>query len=100
MADKNKTFFSRLNKLFSTAVIINKPGQPRKVLDVDKLQAYSNYETNRVVDKFTGAKNNTRDYSRFNQTSGYEVNKNELYSEYDRMDSDPILASATRYLFR
>jgi len=89
-----KTFFSRLTKLFSTAVIINEPGKKRKVLDIDKLQAYSNYETNRVVDKYTGVKKGFSDYLRYNQTVGYEVNKNELYGEYERMDADPILSSA------
>jgi len=92
--DNNKSFFSRLNKLFSTAVIINQPGKSRKVLDVDKLQTYSNYETNRIVDKYTGASKTYSDYLRYNQTIGYEINKNELYGEYEKMDTDPILSSA------
>lgn len=91
----DKSFFKRLEKLFSTSVIINKSDGERKVIDVDKLQAYSNLETNRQLNKFTGARSSAFDnYLKHSQTSGYEISKNELYKDYDKMDADPILASA------
>ena len=52
MADKS--LFSRLQKLFSTDVIIrNVGGKTLKVGDVNRLQAYGSLETNRLMDRFT-----------------------------------------------
>ena len=94
MADKR--LFSRLKRLFSTDVIIrNQGGDQLRVVDVNKIQQSGQYETNSLVDRFN------RVYST-SPTSlyGYQSNFNyqtlrpQLYSEYDSMDTDAIIASA------
>jgi hypothetical protein len=94
MADTR--LFSRLKRLFSTDVIIrNQGGNQIKVMDVNKIQQSGEYETNSLVDRFN------RIYST-SPTSlyGYQSNFNyqtlrpQLYSEYDSMDTDAIIASA------
>lgn len=93
MAEKG--FFKRLEKLFSTAVVIARPGEGIKVLDVDKLQAYSNLESNRpIIDRYT--KLNQTFYSSlgYDQLAGFHTQRNELYRQYEQMEQDPIIASA------
>jgi hypothetical protein len=94
MADKG--IFSRLQRLFSTDVIVrNVGGDQLKVTDSSKIQATGELETNSLVDRYN------RIYST-NPTSlyGQQFNMNfqylrpQLYSEYDTMDQDAIIASA------
>ena len=90
------SIFTRLRRLFSTDVIIrNEGGNQLKVMDVDSIQRSGRYETNSLVDRFS------RVYST-NATSlyGQQLNVNyqylraQLYSDYDVMDNDAIIASA------
>jgi len=94
MADTS--VFTRLRRLFSTDVIIrNEGGNQLKVMDVDSIQRSGIYETNSLVDRYN------RIYSA-NATSlyGQQLNVNyqylraQLYSDYDVMDTDAIIASA------
>jgi len=94
MADTS--IFSRLKRLFSTDVIIrNEGGNQIKVMDVDSIQQSGKYETNSQIDRYS------RIYSP-NATSlwGQQLNINyqylraQLYSDYDVMDTDAIVASA------
>ena len=94
MADTN--IFTRLKRLFSTDVIIrNQGGNQIKVIDVDSIQQSGKYETNSTTDRYS------RIYSP-NSTSlwGQQLNINyqylraQLYSDYDVMDTDAIIASA------
>jgi len=93
MADKS--LFTRLQRLFSTDVIIrNQGGNQIKVMDVDSIQRSGKYETNSLIDRYN------RIYST-NATSlyGQQLNANyqylrpQLYSDYDVMDTDAIVAS-------
>ena len=92
----NTSIFPRLKRLFSTDVIIrNEGGNQLRVMDVDSIQRSGKYETNSLVDRYS------RIYSA-NATSlyGQQLNVNyqylraQLYSDYDVMDSDAIIASA------
>jgi hypothetical protein len=94
MADTS--IFSRLQKLFSTDVIIrNAGGNQLKVMDVNSIQTTGEYKTNALVDRYN------RIYSS-NTTSlyGSQLNLNwrylrtQVYSDYDAMDTDAIIASA------
>ena len=94
MADTS--IFSRLQKLFSTDVIIrNAGGNELKVMDVNSIQMTGEYQTNSLVDRYN------RIYSS-NSTSlyGAQLNLNwkylrtQIYSDYDAMDTDAIIASA------
>jgi hypothetical protein len=94
MADKG--LFPRLQRLFSTDVIIrNAGGNELKVMDVNSIQSTGEYQTNSLVDRYS------RIYSN-NSTSlyGAQLNLNwkylrtQIYSDYDAMDTDAIIASA------
>ena len=93
MADTN--LFSRLKRLFSTDVVIrNQGGDQLKVMDTNHIQSSGKYETNSLVDRFnrvyTTSPTSLYGYqSNFN----YQTLRPQLYSEYDAMDTDAIIAS-------
>ena len=99
MADKS--VFSRLKRLFSTDVIIrNVGGNQVKVIDSGKIQATGEIATNSLIDR----------YNRIYSTSptslygaqfniNYQYLRPQLYSEYDLMDQDAIIASALDVLY-
>ena len=92
----NTGLFSRLRRLFSTDVIIrNVGGNQLKVFDVNKIQRTGDIETNSLVDRFNRIYSNTST-SLWGQQSGYNYQylRPQLYSEYDSMDTDAIVASA------
>ena len=94
MADTR--LFSRLKRLFSTDVIIRNTGDNQlKVIDINKIQISGDYETNSLVDRFnriwTNA--NTSIYG-YQSSFNYQTLRPQLYSEYDAMDTDAIIASA------
>ena len=94
MADTR--LFSRLKRLFSTDVVIrNQGGNQLKVMDINKIQQSGEVETNSLVDRFnrvyTTSPTSLYGYqSNFN----YQTLRPQLYSEYDAMDTDAIIASA------
>jgi hypothetical protein len=94
MADTR--LFSRLKRLFSTDVIIrNQGGNQLKVMDINKIQQSGEYDTNSLVDRFnriyTTSPTSLYGYqSNFN----YQTLRPQLYSEYDAMDTDAIIASS------
>ena len=94
MADTG--LFGRLRRLFSTDVIIRNDGEDQlKVVDINKIQVSGEYETNALVDRFnriyTNA--NTSIYG-YQSSFNYLMLRPQLYSEYDAMDTDAIIASA------
>ena len=92
----NTSLFSRLKRLFSTDVIIrNQGGDQLRVMDTNMIQRSGKYETNALVDRFnriyTTSPTSLYGYqSNFN----YQTLRPQLYSEYDAMDTDAIIASA------
>ena len=94
MADKS--LFTRLQRLFSTDVIIrNQGGNQLKVMDVDSIQRSGDVATNSLVDRYN------RLYSPATTSLlGSQLNVNwqylrtMVYSDYDNMDYDAIVASA------
>ena len=94
MADKG--LFSRLQRLFSTDVIIrNTGGNQLKVFDVNQIQQSGEYETNALVDRFNRIYSNSST-SLYGQQANfnYQYLRPSLYSDYDAMDTDAIIASA------
>ena len=94
MADTS--IFSRLRRLFSTDVIIrNIGGNELKVLDINKIQTSGEIQTNSLIDRFKRVYT-TSPTSLYAQNSNfnYQTLRTQLYSEYDSMDSDAIVASA------
>ena len=92
MADTN--VFTRLKRLFSIDVIIrNIGGDQLKVMDVNSIQKAGEIETNSLVDRFsrlhvTGAA------PIYNPALNYQTMRVQLYSDYEAMDTDAIIASA------
>ncbi len=94
MADKG--LFSRLKRLFSTDVLIrNVGGNQLKVMDVNQIQMTGELETNSLIDRFNRVYTNsaTSLYGQ-QQNFNYQTLRPYLYSEYDAMDTDAIVASA------
>ena len=91
MADKN--VFSRLKRLFSSDVIIrNVGGNQLKVLDVNSIQQSGQIETNSLIDRFTRL-HTTNQNPIFNPSLNYQTLRTQLYSDYEAMDTDAIIAS-------
>jgi len=92
----NTGLFSRLQRLFSTDVIIrNEGGTQLKVMDINKIQVSGEYETNALVDRFNRIYTNSHTSIYGYQSSfNYQTLRPTLYSEYDAMDTDAIVASA------
>jgi hypothetical protein len=94
MADKG--LFSRLQRLFSTDVIIrNAGGNQIKVIDSNTIQTSGELQTNSLIDRYNRifSTSPTSLYgSQFN--FNYQYLRPQLYSEYDVMDQDAIIASA------
>ena len=94
MADTR--LFTRLQRLFSTDVIIrNQGGNQLKVMDVDSIQMSGDIATNSLMDRYN------RIYSPSNTSllgsqinTNYQYQRTMIYSDYDIMDYDAIVASA------
>ena len=94
MADTR--LFSRLKRLFSTDVIIrNQGGNQLRVMDINKIQQSGEYENNSLVDRFNRlySTSPTSLYG-YQSNFNYQTLRPQLYSEYDSMDTDAIIASA------
>ena len=92
MADT--TLFSRLQRLFSTDVVVrNVGGNQLKIADINQIQTTGKYQTNSLIDRFSRLYiyNNK---NIFNPNLNYQTLRIQLYSDYEAMDSDPIIASA------
>ena len=92
----NTDFFSRLKRLFSTDVIIRNAGDSQlKIMDTNKIQQSGEFRTNSVIDRFNKVYTNSPTSLYGNQASmNYRTLRPQLYSEYDAMDTDAIVASA------
>jgi hypothetical protein len=92
----NTGLFSRLQRLFSTDVIIrNVGGNQISVMDTNQIQSNGEIQTNSLMDRYSRiySTNPSSLYgSQFN--FNYKYLRPQLYSEYDVMDQDAIIASA------
>jgi len=94
MAEQNTGLFSRLKRLFSTDVVIrNIGGNQLKTVDVDRIQAYGNVKTNALIDRFTKLHRYGANMP-YNPTMNYQTLRIQLYTDYEAMDTESIIASA------
>lgn len=92
MADKS--LFGRLQRLFSNDVIIrNVGGTQLKVADINSIQQTGKLQTNSLMDRFTRLYTYNK-ANIFNPNLNYQTLRIQLYSDYEAMDTDPIIASA------
>ena len=92
--NNNPGLFTRLTRLFNTDVIIrNVGGNQLKVTDVDKIQAFGNVKTNALIDRFTKLHRYGANMP-YNPTMNYQTLRIQLYTDYEAMDTESIIASA------
>tara|TARA_Y100000593_G_scaffold51140_1_gene96177 strand:+ start:446 stop:2251 length:1806 start_codon:yes stop_codon:yes gene_type:complete len=92
MADN--TFFGRLRRLFSTQTVVrNVGGKNLRVVDTDRSQAYKG-ATNFLTDRYTRLHSGNPNQYGYNQTQQFMAQRMSLFSDYEEMDNDPIIASA------
>jgi hypothetical protein len=94
MADSS--IFNGLKRLFSSDVIIrNVGGDQLKVIDSDSIQRNGVLQTNALVDRFNRLYTTSNSYAyNYNIIQNYQALKFQLYTDYDGMDTDAIIASA------
>jgi len=94
MAEQQTGLFDRLRRLFSTDVIIrNVGGNQLRTIDVDRIQAYGNVKTNALIDRFTKLHRYGANMP-YNPTMNYQTLRIQLYTDYEAMDTESIIASA------
>ena len=93
MADTS--LFTRLRRLFSNDVIIrNVGGNQLKIMDTDRIQKYGNLESNSLYDRFTRLHKPVGASLQYNPTLNYSSMRLQLYSDYEAMDYDSLIAPA------
>jgi hypothetical protein len=94
MADTS--IFKRLQRLFSTDVVIrNDGGNQIKVIDTNSVQQSGEFATNALVDRFNRVYSpNTTSLFGAQFNLNYRYLRTQIYSDYDIMDTDAIIASA------
>jgi intein/homing endonuclease len=95
MAQQNN-LFNNLKRLFSTDVVIrNVGGDNLKIIDVNKIQTTGKLQTNSLVDRFNRIYTNSQTSLYGRQSNfNYQYLRPSLYSDYDSMDTDAIIASS------
>jgi len=94
------TFSDVLNRIFSSKLVVKRmPSGRLRTLDFDKLQALGD----KSLGKYNGAKSSMSSNSNIYNNSGYgsytdtariEANRQQLYADYESMDSDAHLSAA------
>jgi len=95
MAEKQpqQGLFTRLTRLFSTDVVIrNIGGNQLKVIDTDRIQSYGNIKTNALIDRFSKLHRYGANMP-YNPTMNYQTLRVQLYTDYEAMDTESIIAS-------
>jgi hypothetical protein len=91
-----KTLYGRLQRLFNTNVVVRRVGKDKiRVVDNDHLQSVGNAHNSKYIDRFTRL-HGVRPHSlnTYNPNYNYFSSKTELYTDYEVMDQDSIIASA------
>jgi hypothetical protein len=86
----DKSFFGRLQKLFSTNTIVRKTKQGIKVIDTDEYQGL----TTNLIDRYMRMKTPQYSGGLIESAMAYQQVRIDLFRDYDGMDNDPILSSA------
>ena len=88
------SIFGRLKRLFNTDVVVrNVGGNQLRTIDVDRIQSYGNIKTNALIDRFTKLHRYGANMP-YNPTMNYQTLRIQLYTDYEAMDTESIIASA------
>ena len=89
MAERD--LFSRLQRLFSTNVIVrNVGGRKLKIADTAQVQAIQSKD---LVDRFARLYKSPSGMSGYNQSLYQKTMRMGLFRDYEAMDSDPLISS-------
>jgi len=92
MADKS--LFGRLRKLFNTQVVVRRIGKGNtQAIDTQRLQSQGNLRGSSYYDRFGRLHTSRKNWETYNNQFNYHSNKLELYTDYEAMDKDSIIAS-------
>jgi hypothetical protein len=92
MADKS--LFGRLQRLFSTQVVIRRIGKGKtRAIDTQRLQSQGNIKGTSYYDRFGRLHSTRQNWETYNNQYNYSSNRLELYTDYEAMDKDSIIAS-------
>jgi len=92
MADKS--LFGRLQKLFSTQVVVRRIGKGKtRAIDTQRLQSQGNIKGTSYYDRFGRLHSSRQNWETYNNQYNYSSNRLELYTDYEAMDKDSIIAS-------
>ena len=92
MADNS--IYGRLKKLFNTQVVVRRIGKDKvQTVDTQRLQSQGNMRQSSYYDRFGRLHSSRRNWETYNQQFNYYSNKLELYTDYEAMDKDSIIAS-------
>jgi len=95
---QNTSFFDKIQKLFSTDVILHNTGEGQlKVVDINKVQANGEVMTNSVFDRFNKVYT-TSGRNQYNTLNSLPTSRIQLYTDYEAMDTDAIIASALDHI--
>jgi hypothetical protein len=88
--------FDNLKRLFSSDVVIrNVGGDELRVIDTDRIQSLGTLQTNALVDRFTKIYTTSgAGIYNVNNVYNYQTLRVQLYTDYESMDTDAIIASA------
>jgi len=88
--------FQNLKRLFSSDVVIrNIGGDELRVIDTDRIQSLGTLQTNALVDRFTKIYTTSgAGIYNVNNVYNYQTLRVQLYTDYESMDTDAIVASA------
>jgi hypothetical protein len=88
--------FDNLKRLFSSDVVIrNVGGDELRVIDTDRIQSLGTLQTNALVDRFTKVYTTSgAGIYNVNNVYNYQTLRVQLYTDYESMDTDAIVASA------
>ena len=88
--------FDNLKRLFSSDVVIrNVGGDELRVVDTDRIQSLGTLQTNALVDRFTKIYTTSgAGIYNVNNVYNYQTLRVQLYTDYESMDTDAIVASA------
>lgn len=90
---QNIGFFDKIQKLFSTDVILhNVGGNQLKVIDTSRIQQLGTLETNSLYDKYNKVYT-TSGRNSYNNVNQFPTSRISLYTDYEAMDTDSIIAS-------
>ena len=91
---ENENILNRLGRLFQSNIVVRKKDEKLIVKDLDFTQTSL---TSNFVDRYTkimGAGTWGSKYAARQNKSNYDVQRRELFNDYEVMDTDPIIAAA------